>query len=227
MEIPRAAMLATSVLVALWAVAADSPRPAPPAAPEVIKAEARYKNIKVFKGYPSDDLFPAMQFISAALGVDCEFCHVDREPERDDKKEKEIARKMITMTLAINKNNFGGRVEVTCMSCHRGTTHPISVPAVAVESPEAPAAPKLAPLPTAGAVLEKYARAVGGQEALGKLETRTQKGKVTGLGPEDRSVDVVSEAPGKRATIIHNPKGVSITAYDGSRGWSIAGIQQD
>ena len=148
------ALLGAPLLFALMAVAADAPKPAPPATPEVIKAEARFKNIKAFKGFPSDEVFPAMQFMSAALGVDCEFCHVDREPERDDKKEKEIARKMITMTLAINQNNFGGRVEVTCMSCHRGATHPVSVPIIAAVGPgEVPAAPKPAALPAATTTL--------------------------------------------------------------------------
>jgi len=28
------------------------------------------------KGIPADQLIPAMQFITASLGVECEFCHV-------------------------------------------------------------------------------------------------------------------------------------------------------
>ena len=94
-------------VVGLFLIAFAAPAAAPPTAPAASapdpgKAEGRFKNIQVFKGYPADDLVPAMQFISNALGVDCDFCHVDRAPEKDDKKEKQTARKMITMTRAIN-----------------------------------------------------------------------------------------------------------------------------
>ena len=108
------AVVCTSVSVAASAAAAA---PAPPAA-DPSKAEGRFKNIQVFKGYPADDVLPAMQFLSAALGVDCEYCHVERAPEKDDKKEKQTARKMIEMTFAINRQHFDGHREVTCMSCH-------------------------------------------------------------------------------------------------------------
>src|SRR5512141_2561488 len=88
----------------------STPAPAPPAADPNL-AEGRFKNIQVFKGYPADDVFPAMQFISAALGVDCEYCHVEHANEKDDKKEKQTARKMIAMTFAINHDNFDGHRE--------------------------------------------------------------------------------------------------------------------
>ncbi len=40
------------------------------------KAEEQFKNIQVLKGIPADQVIPAMQFITASLGVECEFCHV-------------------------------------------------------------------------------------------------------------------------------------------------------
>jgi len=39
-------------------------------------AEETYKNIVQLKGTPADQVGPAMQFIAASLGVNCEFCHV-------------------------------------------------------------------------------------------------------------------------------------------------------
>src|SRR5579863_3041246 len=56
-------------------------------------AEEQFKNIKVLKGVPADQVFPAMQFITISLGVECEFCHVKAadgkmEFEKDDKKNK-------------------------------------------------------------------------------------------------------------------------------------------
>ena len=37
------------------------------------KAEEQFKNIQVLKGIPAEQLFPTMQFVTASLGVDCEF----------------------------------------------------------------------------------------------------------------------------------------------------------
>ena len=53
------------------------------------------KNITELKGTPADQLTPAMQFIAASLGVNCEHCHVQGKNDLDDKKEKRIARDMM------------------------------------------------------------------------------------------------------------------------------------
>jgi photosynthetic reaction center cytochrome c subunit len=86
------------------------------------KAEEQFKNIQMLKGIPADQLIPAMQLISASLGVECEFCHVQGAFEKDDKKPRQAARKMIEMMFAINTDNFERHREVTCYSCHRGST---------------------------------------------------------------------------------------------------------
>ena len=199
---------------------AEAPSPAAPTPPDPSKAEGRFKNIQSFKGYPADDVFPAMQFISAALGVDCEYCHVDHAPEKDDKKEKQTARKMITMTFAINHDNFDGHREVTCMSCHRGATRPVAIPVIAAGEPEPePSVPQAADLPAASAVLDKYVQALGGAEAMAKVGSRIQKGKLSGFGPEPVPVDVSTKAPDKRITIAHTPRGDNATAFNGRSGW--------
>jgi hypothetical protein len=43
-------------------------------------AEQVYKNIKVLKGTPANQLNLAMHLVEGELGVDCTFCHVDHEP---------------------------------------------------------------------------------------------------------------------------------------------------
>ena len=202
------------------APAPPAPAPAAPAAPDPNKAEGRFKNIQALKGYPADDVFPAMQFISAALGVDCDFCHVEHAPEKDDKKEKQIARKMIAMTFAINHDHFDGHRGVTCVSCHRGAPRPLTVPAITAgeseqEAPEA----KAAELPAAASILDKYVQAVGGAEAIAKVSTRVQKGKLSGMGPEPIPVDVSTKSPDKRITTVHGQRGDNITAVDGQAGW--------
>ncbi len=74
-----------------------------------------------------------MQFMSASLGVECEYCHVHNAMDKDDKKPKVTARKMISMMFAINKDNFEGHREVTCYSCHRGAADPIATPVITNE----------------------------------------------------------------------------------------------
>ena len=104
-----------------------------PSAPGPKKAEEQFKNIQTLKGIPADQLIPTMQFITASLGVECDFCHVQGAMEKDDKKPKQTARKMMEMMFAINKDSFEGHREVTCYSCHRGSTDPVSTPLVASE----------------------------------------------------------------------------------------------
>src|ERR1700730_16977902 len=100
------------------------------------KAEEQFKNIQVLKGVPAEQIFPTMQFVTASLGVECEFCHVQGAFEKDDKKTKLTARKMMEMMFAINKDNFEGHREVTCYSCHRGSTDPVGTPLVMMEEPK-------------------------------------------------------------------------------------------
>ena len=69
-----------------------------------------------------------MQFITYSLGVECSFCHVEGASEKDDKKPKQTARKMMQMMFAINQETFEGKREVTCYSCHRGSSHPQATP---------------------------------------------------------------------------------------------------
>src|ERR1700686_1491895 len=107
---------------------AGTPGPANAAGPK--KAEEQFKNIQVLKGIPADQLIPAMQFITASLGVECEYCHDHQAMDSDDKKPKKIARKMMTMMFDIDKNNFDGRLDVTCYSCPRGAANPGSIPVI-------------------------------------------------------------------------------------------------
>jgi photosynthetic reaction center cytochrome c subunit len=208
--------------VTLAAGAAPAPPATAPAPPDPSKAEGRFKNIQVLKGYPADDVIPAMQFITNALGVDCDYCHIDHAPEKDDKKEKQTARKMITMTMAINHDHFDGHREVTCVSCHRGAARPVTISAVATGEPAPPPpapAPKTVELPAANAVLDKYVQAVGGADAIAKIGSHVQKGKLSGFGPEPVPVDVTAKGADKRITIVHGQRGDNATAVNGPAGW--------
>ena len=104
--------------------------PAKPATFKVKMAEEAYKNVQSLKGIPADQLIPSMQFITYSLGVECSFCHVEGAFEKDDKKPKQTARKMMQMMFTINHENFESKREVTCYSCHRGSSHPLATPII-------------------------------------------------------------------------------------------------
>src|SRR5260370_2278226 len=107
-------------------------------------AEEVYKNIIHIKGLPADQLGPAMQFISASLGVECTFCHVAGKMEADDKGPKKAAREMMAMQAAINKESFRGQLQVTCFTCHRGAQRPVNSPPVMESDAAAPPATPMA-----------------------------------------------------------------------------------
>src|SRR3569832_1592849 len=178
-----------------------------------------YKNIVELKGVPADQVSPTMQFISSSLGVECGFCHVPGKPEADDKSEKKTARQMIAMTKAINQTHFGGRLQVTCNSCHNGSTRPVSVPPV-IQSDAAPVKPpQIAPATaTVDQILERYVAAAGGVDAIHKMTSRAQKGVIRAGGTET-PIEVLTKAPNKRLSITHSANGDSLTAYDGTAGW--------
>jgi hypothetical protein len=91
-------------------------------------AAQRFKNVKVLGELPSSRFLDAMGVFSASLGSHCELCHVEKDFASDDKKEKGVARHMIEMTHGINEQNFNGRMEVRCYTCHHGVQKPVSTP---------------------------------------------------------------------------------------------------
>src|SRR6266478_7065904 len=208
-------------VVGAWA---QSEPPKTPAAPGTKLAEEEFKNIQALKGIPAEQVIPSMQFIAASVGVECEYCHVAHANEKDDKKPKVTARKMINMMVAINKDNFEGKREVTCFSCHRGSAKPVGTPIITDEGPR-PADEEgkkqgeaKAVLPGAEQLLDKYLAAIGGAEALQKITSRVQKGTLTAFGGQHFPAEVYSKAPDKRFSVMHLP-GESVTAFDGKQGW--------
>jgi photosynthetic reaction center cytochrome c subunit len=93
-----------------------------PAASKEERAEHKYKNIQLLKGLPSDRLMPIMFAFKSSLGVDCTYCHIKDQFEKDDKSTKQMARKMITLVRDANAKLASARV--SCFTCHRGQPRP-------------------------------------------------------------------------------------------------------
>jgi photosynthetic reaction center cytochrome c subunit len=92
-----------------------------------IFAQQGPKNLKVLT--PEDLRNGAMRNFTIALGQGCNFCHAQGDMSSDDKQQKLTARKMIVMTKEINAKFEDGKAHVTCYTCHRGTTEPLTAPA--------------------------------------------------------------------------------------------------
>jgi hypothetical protein len=103
-----------------------------------------FENLQVLPGntnkYQMDSI---MNHFTVALGVNCDFCHVQLNNEmkdwdfaNDSKHKKTEARAMMRMTNDINQKYFNivepgklvNRLEVTCYSCHGGRKHPARAP---------------------------------------------------------------------------------------------------
>jgi photosynthetic reaction center cytochrome c subunit len=202
-----------------------------------------YMNVQVLKDIPSDQLIPSMRYITAALGVSCDFCHDTKNFMSDDKPEKKTARNMMTMMLTINKDNFNGRREVTCYTCHHGSSKAANIPALAMEtsggSPSAtapgataaptgaaaaPPAPTL-PNTTVDAVLAKYANALGGEPAIQQITTIDEKGSIQLPGHQghpgiNTQAEFLRKAPDKALGVVYLPNGGQFArGYNGTIGW--------
>lgn len=216
-------------IAAAWAQSASPQLMKPESEPKT--TDQAYKNIQVLKDLPADQLIPAMQFVASSLGVECEFCHVESAFDKDEKKPKQTARKMMRMMFAINKDNFDGHREVTCYSCHRGARKPVGIPIIGDEEPKIEVAmdmtseetnaaiPDVARLPAVDQILAKHVQALGGEDAIRKVSSRIEKGTITAFGGHQFPVEVFTKAPDKRVFVMHLPNGDSITAFDGHVGW--------
>ena len=230
---PRARLASTSLLLVLllpsvdfYDVPAEEPAAKPKTAIEV------YKNIQVLKALPASEWSGVMSFFAASLGVNCNHCHVEGQTsdawpwESDGKKNKKVTRRMIDLTNRINETWYSGRLEVTCATCHAGSPRPSAAPpidqvALRQLHPEAigpPSVPSV-PLPSAGHVLEKYERALGGAEAIAKWKTDVVRASLMRGNGSVVELEIFRQAPGKRLVIVGQGDGITSEGFDGKTGW--------
>lgn len=92
----------------------------------------KFKNIKLLKNLPANQLIPLMEGINASLGVRCDFCHVINADhtgfELDTKPMKNMARKMIVLVNDLNAHQKILDRKATCYMCHHGHPEPESRP---------------------------------------------------------------------------------------------------
>jgi hypothetical protein len=116
--------------------APQGPPPAPPKPGQL--APEYYKNIKVLKTVPADQLRTQMEYFTASLGVQCNFCHVQGQFDSDENPRKDRARKMMAMVDRFNESPAND-ITVTCATCHHGRVPPERTPTLSVPMTQAEA----------------------------------------------------------------------------------------
>jgi hypothetical protein len=125
--------------------------------PQMAFADPPHKNLKILpKDMPRAELLGTMKFFSQSLGVRCTYCHVGEEGKplstfdfaSDAKDKKKTARAMLAMVTALNAKTLPDATglpdaKVTCYTCHRGSTKPLTAPPPppVTVAPPAPAKP--------------------------------------------------------------------------------------
>src|SRR5262245_56007896 len=142
----RIVFILTGPVALTVALAAQDP-PAPPPAGRGGFQQQPPKNLKVLpKTWTGQQVRAVMQTFTESLGVQCTHCHAadptapppaeGRPPaldySLDEKKEKEIARQMIQLTMALNSDGLKGvgdpavPEKVSCLTCHNGQKTPLN-----------------------------------------------------------------------------------------------------
>jgi hypothetical protein len=225
--VPLAAV-ACGIVIAVHVFAAEPSAVQAPQTPPVRTAQQQFKNVQVLRDIPANQMIPTMHLITGQLGVGCQFCHVWEQWDREDKPQKQIARRMMLMTANLNRSSFAGREAVTCYTCHRGEAKPPIMVRLPVPTPpphDAPE-PRMPVLPSVDDVLAKYVRALGGEQALRKVKSRAIVGTrdvptgAGGLVPVTAAVEIYHKAPN---LLVHINKAKTFTVsegFDGTAAWA-------
>jgi hypothetical protein len=193
------------------------------------------KNVRVLTDVSVKQWDDTMWFMSTSLGVTCDHCHAGQAYESDDRKAKQTARSMIQMTRELNARNFGGRVRITCYTCHEGSLQPKAASGLwnktleetaAVRKEQmgkqaAPAAPEQPEsLPDAEQVIASYRKAVAGDG----VKTIHLKASVetASRGPIAQAVEIDIELPDRLAQRATIGGAEIVQVIDRDHGWAVA-----
>jgi Photosynthetic reaction centre cytochrome C subunit len=216
-----------SVIGALLTLATGQSAPEPPAA-------LRRPNLQVLTQVPESQLFLMMNAISDSLGVRCDYCHVRESPDpaktwslaggwkwdREDKPTKKIARDMIRMVLDVNERYAGGRMTVTCYTCHRGASAPERFPPLPPRDYSTISEVASRPLPSVDDLWNAYTRGVFGAGLPRRFSTTAMSATDDRSEGRHGGIDVVFKQEDRvRMTFRMPPDPVVSQAVNGDTGW--------
>ena len=188
--------------------------------------------LEVLKSLPESQLFPLMNLVATSLGVRCDYCHVQADPDlsrtpanvggwvwdRDDKLPKRRAREMMKMVVELNASRFRGENRVTCYTCHQGATQPSRLPPLPPPATGAAHTPAPTPLPPAERVLASYVAAVGsGASATTSIRGWDDR-------PEGRygRFEITVAGSDRYRIVLTTPEGTTTQGLDGDVAWVVA-----
>ena len=207
--------------------------PAAAAAQQPGSAGEKRPKLEVLQSLPEAQLFSLMNLVATSLGVRCDYCHVQANPDlsrtpsnlggwvwdRDDKPTKRRAREMMKMVVDLNASRFRGEAKVTCYTCHRGATRPSRLPPLPPPAWSTVRTASPTPLPSADRVLAAYVAAVGGGDAAAP-------GSGTSIrGWDDRSegrygrYEITVAGPNRYRLILATAEATTSQGLDGEVAW--------
>ncbi len=195
-------------------------------------AEQVFKNVQSMKGIPADEFMSTMGFFSASLGISCSDCHTaesggDWSKYADDTPRKKRSRGMIAMVNTMNKSFFAGKRELTCYTCHRGSTSPETTPDLTMfyanlryREPDQ-MVPPFPGAPEVSEILDQYLKAIGGEQKAAGLTSIAAKGTFQTYGvPTKYSLELFAKAPAQRTMIVHKlADGELVDTVNGNAAW--------
>jgi hypothetical protein len=208
--------------------------PAAAAAQQPGSAGAKRPKLEVLQSLPEAQLFPLMNLVATSLGVHCDYCHVQANPDlsrtpsnvggwvwdRDDKLPKRRAREMMKMVVDLNSSRFRGETKVTCYTCHRGATQPARLPPLPPPAaPEGARTPLPIRLPSADRVWATYISAVGATDSAALGAPTIIRG--WDERPEGRygRFEITVAGLNRYRITLTTPEGTTNQALDGEVGW--------
>lgn len=184
-------------------------------------AAEKFKNVSVLSDMPADQMGKVMNMMSASLGVNCSFCHEGTNFAKEGVGHKDAGRKMISMTLGLNKEFFGGKTEVTCNTCHQGKTKPASnveltqaKPIFHVHQPQIK--------PSVDDILAKHIQAIGGKQKLESIKSRHVIAKRREPHGGSEPEELWQTANGLTRMVTQYGSVSVVEGFDGSQAWKRA-----
>ena len=214
-------------IVSVFALVSSSAVAQQPAA-----AGATRPNLRVLQTLPEAQLFPLMNLLADSLGVRCDYCHVQVNPDltktpanvggwvwdSDDKPAKRIARDMMRMVIDLNTARFPGGARITCYTCHRGGTQPARLPPLPPALSSGALTPVAPVLPSAERIWTSYVNAVG------QIDSPARGAGIVISGWDERSegrygrVEIVLAGDRYKAT-VSTPAGTTSQGLDDDVAW--------
>lgn len=192
-----------------------------PVASEQKTAGEKFKSVSVLANMPADQMGKVMNIMSASLGVNCGHCHEGTNFAKDSVGQKELARKMLSMTFELNERSFGGEPKITCNTCHRGQARPASTLSLAPHPP-GPSAAASFTHPSTDEIWARYLAALGGKDRVAALKTRHVIANRVEPNGKREPEELWQTSQGKSRMVTQYGTLAVVEGFDGDQAWKRA-----